>query len=561
MTLEIDHTLRILFDAVCNENISPEQQAELNVRLSQDPLARQMFLDYVQLHLTLDFLHRGERASQRAFKNLGLASASVVETSAPRSPLLGFLNRLPQSIQPAEHPIRFLAAATTLTAIFWTAIVFLIWRPLKADLEGIPTPEANLVLAIIESTHKAIWDEGQQALPPGATLHQFDRIELKSGQVRLHFLGGAFVAIDGPASLRIESKAAMTLEAGKILAQVSGPARRFQVNTQDVLLTDLGTEFGVTVQPNSTELDVFKGLVEARSPNPKVGQIRQFAAGSAALFKLSPQPGFLVKEKKMNRTVYLALATILALPSAATRVQATPIAVPNFSFENPVLTDNAFTSTSVNGDTTAVPGWRYDVVVAGTGTAALGGIYNPVNSVFAGTTGASSPMPTPAVGPQGAFINLNSATSGQTSRLTTNSSLATIQGNSTYSLAIAMGDRLDTVAGNLEIALLANGTPIPGAVTTIAGNSIPNGTFVDMTASFTTAYSGDPLVGQALTIRFTHSRAAGSATISAMVMDNVRLSVTELPPPAPEPTSASLMIIGCGGLALVARTRMRRKTV
>src|SRR5205823_5931173 len=112
--------------------------------------------------------------------------------------------------------------------------------------------------------------------------------------------------------------------------------------------------------------------------------------------------------------------------------------------------------------------------------------------------------------------------------LTSSSSLATIQDGRTYTLTVAVGKRADFGSTNIQIALLANGTPITGASTSFNGNTITGGTFVDYSASFTTAFIGDPLTGQNLTIRLTSSKLAGDP-IGEGEFDNVRLDSVLVP--------------------------------
>jgi hypothetical protein len=248
---------------------------------------------------------------------------------------------------------------------------------------------------------------------------------------------------------------------------------------------------------------------------------------------------------KMNRNEFLALVTLLVVFIPAAPARAVPIAVPNFSFEAPVRADGNFTATASNNDTTAVTNW-----IAGLpGSSMSVGVQNPMDAQFAGTTGG--PLPAPGDGNQSAYINLYSTTSGQTATLTSQNSLGTIQDNSIYTLTVALGRRLDADdPETVSISLLANGTPIPGAITTILGTTLTPGTYEDYSASFSTSLLGDPLAGQSLTIQLAHSKVAGTPGNMQMNFDNVRLNVEEVPPvpPAPEPSTWLLMVIGIVGL-------------
>ena len=333
MNSNMDPELRALFDAVCNETISPDEQATLHKLLSADLAAREQFLDYVQLHLALDFLHRGERARQKAFANLGLDANRSSEVLVAASPLLGFLNRMPAAIQPGKHPFRFLAAATALTVAFWIAVVMTVSPrgpthpnpPAAGAARTSPPFDAKIV-----RWQDAVWGRDYPRLSLGSSLATGQMWELRQGLVQLHFGDGAVVALEGPARFQIDSANAMTIERGKLLARVRGRSQGFVVRTPIVQVVDIGTEFGVEAHETKpeTEVQVFVGKVEVSPTNGARKGKHELSAGSAALFGNSPQQGFYVQEMKMNRAIYLSLAAVLSLPLADV-AQAVPIALNN----------------------------------------------------------------------------------------------------------------------------------------------------------------------------------------------------------------------------------------
>lgn len=84
-----------------------------------------------------------------------------------------------------------------------------------------------------------------------------------AGQVQLEFMSGAVVVLAGPAELIIESKDAASLVKGMVSARVPDRARGFVLNAPDSAIVDLGTEFGVKVNPSGTsEVGVLSGEVQ-----------------------------------------------------------------------------------------------------------------------------------------------------------------------------------------------------------------------------------------------------------------------------------------------------------
>ena len=208
---------------------------------------------------------------------------------------------------------------------------------------------------------------------------------------------------------------------------------------------------------------------------------------------------------------YLLRLLVLAgfvLGFSQAQAQAEPIFVPNASFESPALPEGAAIIDSV-------PGWTF----SGSG-AHQTGIYNANDAGFPGATNGN--LPAPALGPQSAFLHTGGA-AGITIRTTP---LTTILPNTTYTLTVAIGVRLDfpfapgPAPGFVTIRLWADGQPGNAlSQIDIFVSTIGRGTFVDFTTSFTTGATGG-VIGQGLypAIRYVHD---GNAGVS---VDNVRLT-------------------------------------
>ncbi len=192
----------------------------------------------------------------------------------------------------------------------------------------------------------------------------------------------------------------------------------------------------------------------------------------------------------------IALTTVLL--AAATLVQglnAADIPIPNFSFENPVLTDGQYRE--------GIPGWT----TFGTITAA-----NPGNDWFTNTTDGAS-GPNPIDGRNVALVNSGSTLSYQPTNLV-------IGSNATFTLKLLVGHRLGGVPlGTPTISLEAAGQRIALADFTAPAA----GSFIEVTLQYIAPESGFP-VGSPLQIVL---KSAGSDAQAAF--DNVRLSVTDGP--------------------------------
>jgi hypothetical protein len=246
----------------------------------------------------------------------------------------------------------------------------------------------------------------------------------------------------------------------------------------------------------------------------------------------------------IRKNVLLLAALGCALFSAAPAFGSL-ISVPNFSFQNADVADG--------GTSISVPNWNF--VFSG---AATGGVEDPLDAAYPGTTGDNTPLVGPGSmdGGQSAFITLPDSAALATGYFVSAASLATVANSTTYTLTVAVGDRADSVDPfNVLIELLVNGNPVASATTT--GALLPDGTFTDLTTSFTTSAS-DVRAGGALTVRLTHSKTAVDPdTLPQVSFDNVRLDGVSA---VPEPATVALLC--CGGLGLLmARRAIRRRRI
>lgn len=125
-----------------------------------------------------------------------------------------------------------------------------------------PAPVAQAV-----GGHLAGWAEA----PEDGQLHAGQTLELTSGFVELAFSRGARVLIQAPASVEPLSATRVRVRFGKLFATTEGSDAPFEVLTNNVQLIDLGTSFGVSVEPSTgtTRTFVYSGKVQAVPLDPQ----------------------------------------------------------------------------------------------------------------------------------------------------------------------------------------------------------------------------------------------------------------------------------------------------
>ncbi len=155
--------------------------------------------------------------------------------------------------------------------------------------------------------------------------------------------------------------------------------------------------------------------------------------------------------------------------SATATTNPGPYTVPNFSFENPALSNGGYSNNLLTN-------WTIGTIT----TNESAGVQNNTGSSY------FSSVPD---GSQFAFINADSNGSGYNSSNTlTSSVLGTVSGGQNYTLTVAVGNRLDSNYANngtYTISLLDGGTVL--ASQTYSGSSITPGAWHDLSLAYTTA--------------------------------------------------------------------------
>ena len=215
-----------------------------------------------------------------------------------------------------------------------------------------------------------------------------------------------------------------------------------------------------------------------------------------------------MKLKTLKQSLFACLVGVII---AGGKAAATPVVVPDFSFEK---WTNAGTGDGLqDGTTTAAPDVGPSWLAAGNGGVTL---INPTNGLFPNTTGFPGTLP--ATGDGTNCLRIGLGLTGEAWQ-----TVGSLQSNTIYTLTVAAGNSLLSDAGQGQIALLSGsfpaGTIIGSAPVNAAGFTA--GTFVDTTLSITNGQSaGTPLV----------IMLQGFAGISPfMYYDNVRLDASPAP--------------------------------
>lgn len=244
--------LLALVEAVCNGTIGAAQHARLQELLAADPEARQVYFDYLDLHLALK-------------QSLGAA-----EQARPMLQLREDLQRLtPAARRPRRWP-----AAVAAAALFGVVFLFLSTRRVDA------APAATLV----QSASARFYGAGE-TLRVGGPVDPLKEYALRAGRVELRFGSGATAIVEGPAVFEVRDAMRLKVSYGKCSVHVAPGAEGFAVETPLTKIVDRGTRFAVDVDDGGeTEVQVVEGKadVQAAAATPvtlKEGDGRRYSVG------------------------------------------------------------------------------------------------------------------------------------------------------------------------------------------------------------------------------------------------------------------------------------------
>ena len=228
--------LRGLVDAYLEGTIAPAERDRLESLLGSDPAARDFYVSYADLHASLRWPRR--------------------------------VGRVPQSVRvPLRH--RFAGAAAA--ALMLAALLFFLARPAPTVVTGLAGE---------------LWDERGRPLQIGSTVTG-GMLDLTHGLAQLRTPDGALLLLEAPARFEISGRRHAFLHRGRLVAQVPPAAVGYTVETPETSVVDLGTEFGLGVDPaGTTTLQVFMGAVVhrmkggVREERLVAGESREIAKGA-----------------------------------------------------------------------------------------------------------------------------------------------------------------------------------------------------------------------------------------------------------------------------------------
>lgn len=258
---ELPDELLALVGNLCNGTLDEHGMAALQEHLRTDTAACDLYIDYMTLHSDLQWADHSLR------RVLGVES-----TIDPQEPAADAMTVAPRRDRRPNRPPRFSSLTRfAAAALLVFGFVFAITR-LVADSRP-ATHDRDPVAALIDSGD-AVW--AVPAENPGSVLRNpsvgqqlpSGWLHLQSGSATLVFTSGARVTLRGPAKFALNSPLRGFLRSGELTAYCPPAARGFTVGAPGCAVVDLGTEFGMRVDPGGrTRVYVKRGRVSLQIPD------------------------------------------------------------------------------------------------------------------------------------------------------------------------------------------------------------------------------------------------------------------------------------------------------
>ncbi|MCP4787288.1 MAG: FecR domain-containing protein [Fuerstiella sp.] len=270
-------------DRYLDGELSEEERSQLNLWLEQDPAHVQRLTERASLHAELR-----RRLQRTAIEDDVLPATRSKNPQRVEADIL--LNRR----TPGRLPGVLRYGIVSLIAVVLTLIIDhgLTRRPEgPSSSAGVPfvyeSVDSSGTLEYVATLRRSVdcqWQETTMPFLEGQRLAS-GTLALDQGVAEIAFDTGATLTLEGPAELRIIARSAAQLLSGKLVFKGDATSI-FDLSTPAVRLIDIGTEYAVSVAPDSEEIHVFEGEV-LRSD--QFGATDRLLAGEARRYSTNGQ--------------------------------------------------------------------------------------------------------------------------------------------------------------------------------------------------------------------------------------------------------------------------------
>lgn len=262
------------------DELSDAARLQVEHALEHDAELRDRFLEQLQVDTALSLLMGDELKSEQNFNEAVIARLEA-EGAGEREFAKSVLTEIVEERE-GVIPLRWpdLVKAALISAAASIALMFALQGVIfregpNPETAGAASSDAPRFVATLEKSRNLRFSPATKAEMREDGWLKTGLFEIESGAAFIAFNSGATATVEGPASLRIETRNRVFLHQGKLTADVPPAATGFTVNTERMNIVDIGTRFGISVLENGdVEVHVMEGVVEAsRASGNSVTQI------------------------------------------------------------------------------------------------------------------------------------------------------------------------------------------------------------------------------------------------------------------------------------------------
>lgn len=238
---DTEREMESLVDPLVEEGLDPARARQLESLLRDDPVAQAAYVEQVRLHALLEW------------------RSGRVRARAPDAPAPWRISRALDRA-PVMRRWRWSAAALVLLAVGLAALLS------PRFLKGPAAPQ-RIGIGSVALLDDVVWGPGQATLDVGSRVTT-GLLSIDGGTLQFRSDTGATATVSGPARIHVMSDMRLLAQSGRVTVRVEPGAHGFTIDTPTAAVVDLGTEFGIQVDPaGQTDVVVFEGSVDvARKP-------------------------------------------------------------------------------------------------------------------------------------------------------------------------------------------------------------------------------------------------------------------------------------------------------
>ena len=252
-----DRSLTVLIQEMLDGILDDDQRVELLKRVESDDAARKLYLDQIATHTALQ--------------------AVLADCLPQRAGVPGAVDNRTRSTVALNSRWPAIASMSATIMLLMCGIGYLWIRSQNPPIaQSVDTPHVAVITQAVGA-----YDIDGVAIRSGQHVKP-SQLSIDRGLVRLDFVNGATVAVEGPAKIEVVDETRVVLLGGVITATIPESAIGFVVDTGTARVVDLGTAFGVSVgDDGTTDVCVFEGEVTVRRKGSSAGQPALVREGEA----------------------------------------------------------------------------------------------------------------------------------------------------------------------------------------------------------------------------------------------------------------------------------------